>query len=53
MDIKHQKAFEAVKQALKGKMDFVVFHSALPVLISRPVRNPAHSCSTNSCLRLH
>ncbi|QIQ92867.1 hypothetical protein GSH13_30375 (plasmid) [Klebsiella pneumoniae] len=27
MDIKHQEAFEAVKQALKGKMDSSSFHA--------------------------
>ncbi len=31
MDIKHQEAFEAVKQALNGKMDSSSFSRALPV----------------------
>lgn len=31
MDIKHQEAFVAVKQALKGKMDSSSFSRALPV----------------------
>ncbi len=31
MDIKHQEAFEAVKQALKGKMDSSSFSRTLPV----------------------